>query len=206
LGNEGRVFVLTRSAEQCSLYKESRRENKEFDYYVLDDDNTQLMLVSNKLRKGETDLNPLATAIVSKPPKVGREIQVNYEDQIELIGVDIPESVDKGSTLTITFYYKILKKVSRPWKVFAHIDGPSSRVIGDHKPVGGLCSLSYFMPGDYVIDRFEVKAGGVTDRAGMYKIWAGFFVGSAGNYTNMKVMSGNADKDNRVHVGSVRFK
>lgn len=209
LRRDERVFVLTRSssAEKCYLHKEAHKKAETpLRYHILDDDNAQLMLISNQLRKGETDQNPLVQYVrTERPADVGRKMSVNFDGQIELIGVDIPATADKGDTIELTFYYRVIEKVSRPWKVFVHIDGPASRIIGDHKPLAGLCSLSTFEPGDYLIDRFEVKAGGVTDSTGMYKVWTGFFVGSAGNWTNMKVSSGEADRDNRVHVGSIRI-
>jgi hypothetical protein len=207
LGRSNRVFALTRAAELCPLHKDSAR--KGFTYHVLDDRNVQFLLFSNKLGPGEVDQNPLARAIRRTPPaQIRHKLSVNFDDQIELIGVDMPQRVGRGDKFEMTLYYKVLKSVSRPWKIFVHLNAPGApaNINGDHAPIRGRCSMSYFQPGDYIVDTFEVKAGDMSFPKSNYRVFTGFFVGSSGNYTNMKALSGNPDENNRVPIGTIQVR
>ena len=119
---------------------------------------------------------------------------------------EIPKSVERGDTAELTFIYKIVKPVTRPWKVFVHIDSKAPpRIIGDHPFAGGYCPASTFQAGDYVIDRFDVRVPDSANR-GEHRVWTGFFVGSAGNYTNMNVTTGTPDDNNRVDIGAIQVR
>jgi 4-amino-4-deoxy-L-arabinose transferase-like glycosyltransferase len=205
LGRKERVFALTRATEMCALQKEKAK--KSFDFYVVDDENVQFRLLSNKLLDGEEDLNPLVGAVSrTPPPGAAAEPLAAWEDQIQLVGIKMPKRVERGDTFEATFIYKIVKTVTRPWKVFVHIDASAPpRIIGDHPFAGGHCPISTFQPGDYVIDRFEVKVPDSANRAS-HAVWTGLFVGSAGNYTNMKVTIGKPDDNNRVQIGAIEVR
>jgi hypothetical protein len=204
LQRKERVFALTRTAELCPLYKDSAK--KQFRFHVVDKSHVQYMLLSNQLRSGEKDLNPLLKAVQRNlPDKIDHRLTVNFDNQIELIGVSMPRRVDRGSEFEMTLFYKILKPVTRPWKIFVHIDGPA-RINGDHTPVNGHCAMSYFQPGDYVIDRHTIKAGDITYPKTSYQVWTGFFVGSGGPSNNMKPLSGDPDKDSRVPIGHLELR
>ena len=205
LGRKERVFALTRATEMCALQKEKAK--KSFPFYVVDDENVQFRLLSNKLLEGEEDLNPLVGAVSRTPPEGVRSAPLaGWDGQIELVGATLPKSVERGETFEATFIYKIVKPVTRPWKVFVHIDGKAPpRIIGDHAFVGGHCPASTFQPGDYVIDEFAARVPGSATR-GEHRVWVGFFVGSAGNYTNMKVTTGTPDDNNRVDIGAIQVR
>ncbi|HLU67073.1 MAG TPA: glycosyltransferase family 39 protein [Kofleriaceae bacterium] len=205
LKRPGRVFALTRSSELCPLYKESSK--KEFRFHVVDDQHVQYMLLSNQLRDGEEDRNPLIQAIRRTPPQgIQKRLSVNFDDQIELIGVNMPRSVERGEEFEMTLFYKVLAPVKRPWKIFVHIDSSSVRINGDHAPIGGHCSTSYFQPGDYIVDRHTIKAGDVTNPKTTYRVWTGFFHGSGGRDNNMKPLTGNPDPDRRVPIGTIEVR
>jgi hypothetical protein len=178
----------------------------------------QLVLFSNQLRDGERDEHPLAAALVRdhsadrgeppdfRLPEGARPLDFVFEDTLHLVGVVMPESVERGEKLEATLYFKVLKPVGRNWKVFVHIDSGASRIIGDHDPIGGTCGTSFFRKGDIVVDRFSVKAGGMVEGTPRtsFQVFAGFFTGSSPNFTNMKVSRGKADENNRVNLGTLR--
>ncbi|HEU5056421.1 MAG TPA: hypothetical protein VFU21_07840, partial [Kofleriaceae bacterium] len=205
LGRGERVFALTRATEMCSLQKE--RAKKGFPLYVVDDENVQFRLLSNKLLDGEEDLNPLVGLVSRTPPEGARSApMVSWEGQVELVGATMPKSISRGSTAEMTFIYRIVKPVTRPWKVFVHIDAQAPpRIIGDHPFAGGHCPMSTFQAGDYVLDRFAFRVPDSANR-GEHHVWIGFFVGSAGNYTNMKVTSPEPDDNNRVDIGTIQVR
>ena len=207
LARKERVFALTRASELCPLHKESAKRG--FRYHVLDDRNTQFLLFSNQLRPGEVDQNPLGTAIRRTPPTgIKKKLSASFDGQIELIGVNLPERVARGKKFQMTLFYKVLKPVTRPWKIFVHVNAPNApaNITGDHAPIRGRCSTTYFQPGDYIVDTFEVKAGDVSYPKTTYQVFTGFFVGGSGNYTNMKALSGNPDERDRVPVGSIQVR
>jgi 4-amino-4-deoxy-L-arabinose transferase-like glycosyltransferase len=207
LARPERVFALTRASELCPLHKDAAKRGLE--YHVLDDRNVQFLLVSNRLPAGEVDQNPLARAIRRTPPDdIQKKLQVNFDDQIELIGVNMPQRVGRGDRFEMTLFYKVQKPVSRPWKIFVHVNAPGApaNINGDHAPIRGRCSMSYFQAGDYIVDSFEVKAGDMTFPRTSYRVFTGFFVGGSGNYTNMKALSGDPDENNRVPIGSIQVR
>jgi hypothetical protein len=207
LARPTRVFALTRASELCPLHKDAGKRG--LAYHVLDDRNAQFLLVSNKLLAGEVDQNPLARAIRRTPPgNIQTKLSINFDDQIELIGVDMPQRVGRGDRFEMTLFYRIIKPVSRPWKIFVHLNAPNApaNINGDHAPIRGRCSVTYFQAGDYIIDTFEVKAGDMTFPLATYRVFTGFFVGGGGNYTNMKALSGNPDENNRVPIGAIQVR
>ena len=106
----------------------------------------------------------------------------------------------------MTLYYRVVDHPTMNYKIFVHFDPAAQiRIIGDHEPIAGRCGTTYWQAGDYIIDTFDVEAGGVTHPKGTYSIWTGFFTGSNGQWKNMVVRSGNADRDNRVSLGSIRI-
>jgi hypothetical protein len=205
LRREERVFALTRAAELCPVHKAAGADGTE--YHVLDDRNASYLLMSNRLRKGEKDRNPLTRLVVrTKPQNIKRELDATFEDQIQLIGVNMPRRVGRGDNFDVTLFYKVLKPVGKNWKIFLHFDGTGMRFQGDHDPIRGRCGTSFWQPGDYIIDTHTLEAGGLSYPKTTYRVWSGFFVGSAGNWTNMKAITGNPDKADRVPIGSIEVR
>ena len=214
-----RVFALVRASELCPIHKESSRQD--FDYYVVDDSNAERVMLSNRmwnenvqppqklhaLMRTFLDENPLSRYIIrERPTNIRQTLSINFDDKIELIGIDLPAQVDRGDTFEVTLYMKVLKPIKRNWQVFMHFDGGGVRFQGDHYPVKKRCGTNYWQPGDYVVDKFEVEAGSLTHPKTVYKVWTGFFVGSSGNWENMVAKSGHPDDNNRVQVGTLRLK
>ena len=201
---DARVFAVAPAAELCPIQQASGVDN--FPYYVLDDENSRFLLLSNKLTPGKQDKNPLQQALRRTPPdKIKKVVSAVYDNQIELLGIDMPERVDHGSVFKVTLYFKVLKKPTTAWKIFGHFDGKSPpRIIGDHDPIGGRCATTFWQPGDYVIDTFEVTAGDLSHARGLYTLRVGFFKKTGNRYDNMPVTAGNATPDHRVEMGSIR--
>jgi 4-amino-4-deoxy-L-arabinose transferase-like glycosyltransferase len=210
LRRPARVFALAPASELCALHRSIKGT---LDYYVLDNSHAKFLLLSNQLEPGEDDRNPLAQAIVREPPaNIRQPMRVNFDDRVELIGVDMPASVERGETFRMTLYFRVLRPLSTAWKLFLHFDGGSMRFQGDHDPIEGRCATTYWQPGDYIIDSVEVEAGNVTYAKTAYTVYVGFFRGSHGSWTNMTVKSAEdgagkpvaVDPNHRVNIGSLR--
>ncbi|MBK9032351.1 MAG: hypothetical protein IPL61_13725 [Myxococcales bacterium] len=197
-----RVFAMAPAGELCAIHK-AKADGLE--YYVLDDSNTQTLLLSNQVTGGR-DHNPIATAILRAPPAdIGTPVSAVYDDTIELIGVKMPAAVGRGDTFEMTLFYRVKKAVAGSWRVFAHFDG-GQRFNGDHDPIRGRCATSFWQAGDYIVDRFSVNAGNVSFNKGAYTVYVGFFTGSNPNWRNMPVSQGDKDSNNRVKIGRLILK
>lgn len=210
LRRPARVFALAPAAELCALHRSIKGA---LDYYVLDNSHAKFLLLSNRLEEGEEDRNPLAQAIVREPPaNIRTPMRVNFDDRVELVGVDMPETVERGEVFRMTLYFRVVKPLSTAWKLFLHFDGGSMRFQGDHDPIEGRCATTYWQPGDYIVDTFEVEAGNVTYAKTSYTVFLGFFRGSHGSWTNMPVKSAQdgtgrpvqVDPNHRVNIGALR--
>ncbi len=212
-----RVFALVPASELCPIHKEAAKGD--FRYYVVDDSNADKVMLSNRMWNGDAvppqkldglmrsflDQNPLARDIVRTPPQgIVRPLSINFDDKLEIIGVDMPRTMKRGSTFEARIYYRVLKPIRRNWQVFVHFDGGGVRFQADHYPVNKRCGTNYWQPGDYIIDRFTVDPGNVAKSGTNYTVWTGLFVGRAGNWENMKAKSGNPDSNNRVSIGTIR--
>lgn len=199
--DDARVFAVAPASDLCAIHRASART---FEYYVHDDSHATRVLLSNRLEDGETDRNPLARAIRREPPTdIQHPMSVNFDNKVELIGYDMPRRVGRGDSFEMTLYFKVLKPVGGSWKVIGHIDRGNMRINADHDPIGGRCATSFWQEGDYIVDTFTVAAGDISFPKGPYQVFTGFFQGGSGNWTNMKVVSGNADQTDRVPLGTI---
>lgn len=203
LEDKTRGFALIRSSDLCAVHKAANAGSVR--YHVVDDTSASYLLVSNRLSGSERDKNPLSGVVVRDPPRnIGRPQSANFDDRIELVGVKMPARVNRSDTFEVTLIFKVLKPVGKNWKVFLHFDAGGMRFQGDHDPIQGRCGTAFWQPGDYILDTVKVKAGDPTYPTTTYRVFAGFFVGSAGNWTNMTAKSGNPDEANRVPIGSIQ--
>lgn len=193
-----RWFILIPATQLGQLNQATREAH--VDYYVLDDRNSQYMIISNKL--GGTcnqDLNPLRRLVQSTPPNPRKKISANFENKVRLIGYDVDDVVwrTKGK-FTITLYFQVLAKVPAGYKIFIHFDQPANRFHGDHDPLEGKLPTQYWLPGDYITDSHEIEIPIMTTPGGSYQILAGFWQGEE----RLKVIEGPNDNSNRVPLGN----
>ena len=195
-----RFFAVVPRPQLAAINSEFRAASSGQTLPVLDATSYRFLLVSNRLEAGETDENPITQALLKELPKEKiRPSKVNYDDQIELAGwyIDPPEP-KTGARITITLYWRALKKVTRNWKVFMHIDAAGARVHGDHEPVEGLYPTSNWNTGDIIKDVYSVPFA-MSNPAGRYTVWAGLYTGD----TRAPVKSGDKDNENRAKLGFI---
>jgi hypothetical protein len=203
LARPERVFAIAPQTELCTLHREVGGKP----YFVVDDRNLRSLLLSNRV-DGTTDKNPLRTAILHEEPRTIRarpKTRVVWDNRIELLGWDIPRTVVRGAPFEVVAYYKILQTVGGNWKALMHIDGAAGRAgNGDHDPISGRCPTSTWQPGDYIIDRFTTRVGGVFP-GGSYDVWIGFFTGQNPNWRNMSVSLPEKGSDMRDSADRVKI-
>ena len=176
-------------------------------YYVVDRSSSRFYLLASCLPSGERDVNPLRHYVETQPPNPPpqRPVHANFEDKVELLGVDLPEHVSrlKDGKFTITIYFHVKEKVPAGYKVFVHFDGCGNRFNGDHLPVDGRFPTQFWSAGDYITDRFVVPVPLMTTPSCRYEALMGFFLGD----TRLKLMPGSAAEQNgtnRVPLGPIQ--
>ena len=197
-----RTFAIVGAGELGGIDREAHLRGLQ--YYVVDDSNAQYSLLSNRLLPGEEDLNPLRRLVSSIPPQPRVPVHVTFDERIELVGYDAPPEINRGEELVIRLYYRVLASVSMNYRVFLHFDGPGARFNGDHTPVGGKFQTTYWSPGTYITDEYRMPIGRMSQAAGYYQIFTGFWPGGDG--PRMTVTSGPHEADQRVRIGAIRVK
>ncbi len=218
-----RVYAIMPVGELGRLDRDAHARDPAVPYHVLDASNSFYVLVSNRLGKRrvggrlvpERDQNPLRKMILSEPPRIHcepggdmrcvrlsvrlAERKGSGEASLELIGAKVPRSITPGSKFDVILYFKILKRITGKYKVFLHIDGRGSRILGDHDPLGGKYETSLWLPGRWVVDHYTVPASAsssVSTPSGAYRLYAGLFQGDR----RMEVLSGPQDGKNRIII------
>jgi hypothetical protein len=200
-----RAFAVMPSDRICDVHAANARTQTT--YHVLDARNSRFLLLSNRLDPGVKDQNPLLPYIgTTPPPSVQRDIQANFEDTVDLIGVDMPAEVGKGDKFKVTLWFRVKKRFSDSKQIFMHFDhGTGVRFNGDHWPTP--CATTYWQPGDIIAETYTVTAApDLTNPKGAYNLHMGFFTGGGGSYKNMIVLSSNKDSMNRVPLGTLMVK
>ncbi len=122
---------------------------------------------------------------------------------VYVYGVDVkPFPVRRGKPVTLTYYFKPLRKIQSVWPLFLHIEGGSDAKFymnKDHQPIQGLypttrwipnrifrSSVSFVLPKDFPSRRMM--------------LWSGFWRGNARMSVDKRYLS---DGKNRLRLASV---
>lgn len=197
-----RTFAIVGSSEVAALDVHSFQKN--LPYYVVDDSNSQFLLLSNQLGPGEKDLNPLRRFVTTEPPKPQTEAHITFDDRVELIGYDIPTEVQRGSEFVIRLYFKVLQPLGGNYRVFLHFDGTGARINGDHIPLAGKYPTNYWTKGQYITDEHRMSTSRLNQSAGYYQVFTGLWPGGDG--ARLRVSQGPHEPDNRVRLSAIRVK
>jgi hypothetical protein len=207
-----RVFAMVPTDELAALdaaFKQARAP-----YYVVDASSSKFLLITNRLESGQRDDNPLAANVWTAPPgdPAARPpwnwrvpMSVTFGDAVELVGADFPQSVRRPGKIPLDLIFHVKAKVPGSYKIFLHFDGPAApRVIGDHDPVNHAFGTNYWLPDEYVRDRYDTDVPLMTTPAGTYTVYMGFWPGGEGK--RLKVTQGSQDGADRVRLGTIEIK
>ncbi len=186
---------------------------------VLDARSSRLLLVSNQLDLDEKDYNYVAESIIEDPSVIqnqllfdlkGEKVHPTFDDQLEMVGYSFNHKPDSdgyvsykwGETAVIDYFFKVKKRVPGNQKIFLHADTPGNRISGDHYPNDGDFPTNYWLEGDIVRSRQNLKIEDYSS-PGIYTLNFGFYIGSK----RMAVQPRAAhDGGNRVPVAKIRVK
>ncbi|GEM_PF-332605 len=202
-----RRFLAVRAEELARLNRTYRERTKSGQNLpIIDGRSSQIVLAASSLADNEKNQNPLSRIVLSTPPQPQRKIEANFDDKLQLLGVDITDAngrlvqtVRPGKKYHLKTYFKVLTPVTTEWTMFIHIDGFRRRHNGDHKVCQGKYPMTLWLPDDVIVDDHEFTLE-PNFSPGPYTIYLGFFIGDQ----RMKVKSGPSDKDDRVNAGTLR--
>jgi hypothetical protein len=214
-----RAFALVSTDDLASIDAGMKRAHQP--YYVLDASSSRFLLLSNQLAGDETDANPLKKDVWMAPTPLGPNgefapnetppwkwrvpVSATFNDEIELVGADFPETVRRPGKIPLDLIFRIKKAPPAGYKIFIHYDGPAApRVIGDHDPLNKAFPTAYWLPGEYIRDHYETDAPLMTTPAGTYTVFVGFWPGGEGR--RLKVTQGTNDGADRVRLGTLEIK
>lgn len=197
-----RSFAIVGASELASVDQFSFQTQRP--YVVIDDSNSQILLLAAQVRSGEEDRNPLRRLISNTRPQPKTAVSATFEDNIELIGYDLPAEISRGEDIPLRLYFRVIRPPGGGYKVFVHFDGMGARFNGDHVPLDGKYSTPYWTAGQYIIDEHRVPTSRLNQAPGYYQVFTGFWPGGDG--ARLKVSSGAHEPDQRVRLGTIRIK
>jgi 4-amino-4-deoxy-L-arabinose transferase-like glycosyltransferase len=201
--DQPRRWLVVRAADIAqinSLYRARRTPAKNIP--VLDARSSEIMLVSNQLRPGETNQNPFAKWVLDERPSPTRRVDADFNGQLHAFGWDVttPDGepvtwVTAGKPYVFRFYYEVTRAIAGDWQTFIHVDGYQRRYNGDHDTLEGKYPFHLWHPGDFIVDihPFELEPNFT---AGQYTVYFGLFRGDQ----RLDVTRGGGD-DDRVNAG-----
>jgi 4-amino-4-deoxy-L-arabinose transferase-like glycosyltransferase len=206
--DEQRRWLVVRASDIGQMNMQFRgRHLPSHNLPVLDARSSEILLVSNVLRSGETNQNPFQSWILDARPSAQHPLDVDFNGQLHAIGWDLTTvdgqpvtSVRAGKPYVLRLYYEVTRPISGEWQTFVHIDGYQRRYNGDHDTLEGKYAFHLWRPGDYVADIHQIELE-PNFTAGTYTMYFGLFRGEQ----RLEVKRGGSE-DNRVNAGPIEVR
>ncbi|MFO8072526.1 MAG: glycosyltransferase family 39 protein [Polyangia bacterium] len=203
-----RVFALVPPQRLAGLDRSWRLETGGH-LYVLDDESERYLLVTNLPRPDEQNVNPIARYVFSEPfdPRPRHPVEVDYDGRVTLLGWELSSDIgedrmEAGEAFELRTYWRCDQRPRADYRVFVHVDGPGTRINGDHDPVRGAYPMRQWRPGDHVLDVYRGRVP-LTQDSGRYTVNVGLYRGR----NRLEVVDSGRwrERDDSVTVGSVQL-
>lgn len=124
------------------------------------------------------------------PPQPQLELDVSFNNQARLAGLDLPQQVVRpGESLPLTLYWQGLAEFDKSWTVFVHLVDPAGRIISqqDRLPGGGQFPTTGWLPGEYLTDTYHLPIPGeVAAGRNLYRLEIGLY--DANDFSRLPIM------------------
>lgn len=102
--------------------------------------------------------NDVKANILSEEPSPQYKVGAQFDERIELIGLDVSGPLEAGKEVTFTWYWRALKDGTDNWKAFIHLDAAKEpfRQNLDHVPVRDLFQTGKWKKGQIIKDEQKV--------------------------------------------------
>lgn len=205
---EERRWLIVKKSDLPSLTSRYRQTVPGKTLPVLDSSSGDVLLVSNLLRDGEVNRNPLARYLPETAPQPKNPVTASFGEKLRVIGWEmtnpstgkVVSELVRGRRYRIHLYYEVLDRITQNWKTFVHMDSSSNRVNADHDTLEDAYAFRLWNRGDFIADEhvFELEPDVVPGR---YTLHFGFYNGKS----RLDVSVGG-DRDDRVIGGPVMIK
>ncbi|MBC8248977.1 MAG: glycosyltransferase family 39 protein [Anaerolineales bacterium] len=139
------------------------------------------------------------------PEDIEHPVRVNLGDYVTLLGYDLAETqVTPGGTLHLTLYWQAQQHMETSYKVFTHLLDAQNRIWGqrDSIPVGDTYPTTNWLPGEIIIDRYEISIKPDTP-ASEYVLETGMYEAATGTRLPVFSPEGARLSENSVLLGKV---
>ena len=134
-------------------------------------------------------------ALIDQLPQLAAPLGVLLGEDVELVGVEMAEAARRGSTVTMTYYWRARGTPTKGWRVFAHFEGDRDRFSGDHRPQR---PFSWWRKGQHLRTESQLLIPRST-KPGRYQLWTGLY-----KQDRRAKARGNAQiRDNRVLAATI---
>jgi hypothetical protein len=91
-------------------------------------------------------------------PQIEHVVNHVFGDQIALVGLARPDSVVRGSTLSLKLYWRALAPIAEDYTVFVHLVDANGNIIAqrDSQPQRGAYPTSFWDAGEIVMDEYAL--------------------------------------------------
>lgn len=205
---ERRRWLVSKSNELPTLNASYRKlAHRTGNLPVLDARSSQSLLISNFLRPGEPNRNPLEKWLPADKPALAHPLDVDLDERLQVLGWEVRRKRDgkvtarleAGEPYDFVIAYEVTSALSGTWKTFIHIDGEGKRFNGDHATLNDEYPQRLWQPGDFVLDIYQIELE-ASFKPGTYEVFFGLFSGDK----RMPVTRGAHD-DNRIRAGELEI-
>jgi choline-sulfatase len=117
-----------------------------------------------------------AAALLPSRPAITAPLDATIGPSVKLLECAAPKTVKPGESIDLQWTWEVLDTVDPGWKVFAHVEGPSNKLVvnGDHAPVR---PFAWWQAGQFIRYTTTITLPRHAAR-GRYSIRTGLFKGN----------------------------
>lgn len=126
------------------------------------------------------------------PPAPEIEQAVNFSNQAQLIGLDLPRTrLKAGEPLPLTLYWQALRTPDRSWTVFVHLIDAEGQIVAqqDHIPGDGQFPTTGWAPNEVLTDVYQIAIPAGTP-PNKYHLRVGLYDANDPNFSRLPVVEG----------------
>ncbi len=151
-------------------------------------------------------INVLAADRQWEPPAFAHPVGARLGDRVELLGYDLDrEEVRPGESIHLTLVWRCLREMDTAYTVFTHVLDRAEQIRGqqDNPPVAGTYPTTLWVPGEVVVDRYDITIRGDTP-PGMHVIEVGLY--DPANMQRLPVLDPSGALGDRILLGQIEIR
>jgi len=202
-----RRFLATDRTNLPGLNAARRQRSKPPANLIVLEASSEVLLVSNELRSGELDRNPLADIVLTRAVAPAHPLDANLGNKLDVLGWQVNDAngapatyVTPARNYEFVIFYRVVERLSGRWETFVHFDGFQRRYNADHPTLQGRYPFSAWLPGDVLADRHTIRLE-PNFTPGRYRVFLGLYSGSR----RLEVRRGAHEQD-RIVAGSIEVR